>query len=114
MIRDKDFTKSMTQIDKRTLLAFVDVVNNFLGNRKAENYTGMINKMLSSFKLHNFNMNIKVHFLFSHLDKFPEDLGDVSDKQGERFRQDIKVMEEHCPGCWDIHVIADYCWKAPD
>lgn len=114
MIRDKDFTKSVTQIDKRTLLAFVDVVNNFLVNRKAENYTGIINKMLSSFKLHNFNMSIKVHFLFSHLDKFPEGLGDVSDKQGERFRQDIKVMEEHCPGCWDIHVIADYCWKAPD
>ena len=39
-------------------------------------------------------MSIKVHFLFSQLDRFTDDLGDVSDEQGERFHQDIKVTEE--------------------
>ena len=39
------------------------------------------------------NVSIKFHFLFGHLDRFPYNLGNVSDEQGERFHQDIKVME---------------------
>ena len=34
----------------------------------------------------------KNHFIHSHLDSFPETCGDVSDEQGKRFYQDIKVM----------------------
>ncbi|GFT65630.1 hypothetical protein TNCV_3339121 [Trichonephila clavipes] len=37
-------------------------------------------------------MSVKVHFLHSDLDYFPESLGAVSEEQGERFHQDIKVM----------------------
>ena len=40
------------------------------------------------------NMSIKMHFPHSHLDNFPEHCSDVSDDQGERFHQHIKVMEE--------------------
>ena len=36
MIRDKDFMTSMTSIDKRAWQAFVEVVRNFVGNRKAD------------------------------------------------------------------------------
>ena len=43
-------------------------------------------------------MSIKVHFLHSHLDKFPENLGDVSEEQGESFHQYIKVMGERYQG----------------
>ena len=39
-------------------------------------------------------MSIEVNFLHSHFDRFPENLGDFSEEQGERFHQDIKVMEE--------------------
>ena len=56
-------------------------------------------------------MSVKVHFLHSHLDKFPENLGDVSDEQGERFHQDLKVMEDRYQGRWDTHMMADYCWS---
>ena len=38
-------------------------------------------------------MSLKIHFLHSHLDFFPDNLGDVSDEQGERFHQDISVIE---------------------
>jgi len=55
-------------------------------------------------------MSVKLHFLFSHLDKFPENLGDVSDEQGERFHQDIKAMEERYQGRWGKTMMADYCW----
>ena len=56
-------------------------------------------------------MSIKIHFLHSHLDKFPSNLGAVSDEQGERFHQDIKVMEERYQGRWNINMMADYCWS---
>lgn len=39
------------------------------------------------------NMSLKVHFLHSHLDFFPQNLGDVSDEHGERFHQDISSMK---------------------
>ncbi|GBP39303.1 hypothetical protein EVAR_20531_1 [Eumeta japonica] len=39
-------------------------------------------------------MSIKLHYLRNHLDKFPDNLGNYSEEQGERFHQDLKVMEE--------------------
>lgn len=35
-------------------------------------------------------MSLNQHFLHSHFDYFPENLGTVSEKQGEIFHQDIK------------------------
>ena len=51
-----------------------------------------------------------MHFLQSHLDYFPENCGNYSEEQGERFHQDIKMMETRYQGCWDINMLADYCW----
>ena len=49
-------------------------------------------------------MSIKVDFLFSQLVRFPDDRGDVSDEQGERFHQDIKVAEEQYQGNYMFNV----------
>lgn len=38
-------------------------------------------------------MSIKVYFLHSNLDYFPESLGAVSEEQNDRLHQDIKYME---------------------
>ena len=56
-------------------------------------------------------MSIKVHYLHSHLDWFPENLGDIIAEQGERFHQDIKVMEEHCQGRWVCNMMAHCSWS---
>ena len=45
----------------------------------AENYK----ELLKSLQDIGANMRIKVHFLHSHLDKFPDNCGDVSDECGE-------------------------------
>ncbi|GFU57687.1 uncharacterized protein TNCV_3638421 [Trichonephila clavipes] len=55
-------------------------------------------------------MSVKVHFLHSHLDYFPENVGAVSEEQGERFHQDIKEMERRYQGRWNVNMMADYCW----
>ena len=57
------------------------------------------------------NMNIKLHFLHSHLDRFPENCGDYSDEQGDHFHQDIKVMEDRYQRCCDQRMITDYYWS---
>ena len=73
--------------------AFVLVVKNFLGNNKAKNYAELINNMLTAFKNLGCDMSVNMHDLFSHMDRFPENLGSMSDEQGKRFNQDLKEME---------------------
>ena len=67
--------------------------------------------MMNNYRDIGADMSIKVHFLHSHLDRFPENCGDVSDEQGEHFHQDIKEMEERYQGRWDITMMSDYCWS---
>ena len=90
----------MDDLEKRTWCSFVDVVKN-LGNNRAVNYKELIEKMLKCYYEMGANMSIKVHFLDSHLDKFPDNYGDFSDEQGERFHQDLKIMEDRYQGRWD-------------
>ena len=47
-------------------------------------------------------MTPKLHFLFSHLDSFPTNLGSESDEQGDRFHQEMEEIERR--------MMADYCW----
>ena len=54
-------------------------------------------------------MPLKMHFLHSHLAFFPENSVAVSDEQGERFHQDIQVMEKRYQGFWNESMLADYC-----
>ncbi|KAK4873204.1 hypothetical protein RN001_015233 [Aquatica leii] len=89
LIKDPQFTASMNEIESNAWL---------------EN-------MLSNFNILSCNMTIKVHYLYSHLDRFPENLGEFSKEQGEKFHQDIKTMEDRYQGRWGTHMMADYCWS---
>ena len=71
----------------------------------------LVGNMLSVFHDVGCKMSIKVHFLFSHLDKFQDNFGAVSDDQGERFRQDLMAVEERYQSRWDRCMLADYCWS---
>ena len=37
----------------------------------------------------------------SHVEYFPKNLEDYSEEQGERFHQDIKVVEQRYQGRWE-------------
>lgn len=110
LLKDTNFVKTMSENEASAWLAFAEVVQNFLGKHKSENYKDLVTNLISTFRDIGANMSIKMHFLFSHLDRFPENLGDVSDEQGERFHQDIKEMETRYQGRWDAVMMADYCW----
>ena len=55
-------------------------------------------------------LSLKIHFLHSHLDFFPKNLGAVSDEHGERFHQEISIMERRYQGKWNPRMLADFCW----
>ena len=85
LVRDQGFTQTMNDKEMAAWLSSVDVTKNFLGNIKAQNYENLVSNMRSAFHHYSCQMSIKMHFLFSHLDKFPENVGSISDEQGEGF-----------------------------
>ena len=110
----------MNGVELEAWKAFVLVVKNFLGNNNARNYAEQVNNMLTAFRNLGCNMGIKLHYLFSHMDRFPENLGSMSDEQGgeissgpERDGDQVSELlgrsqdgwlllefEERSPCCW--------------
>ena len=101
LMGDPKFCDSMNEVELAAWLSFVEVVKNVLGNCRAYKYKEIVNNILGNLRTLGINMNIKVHFLHSHLDGFPENVGDVSEEQDERFHQ----------GRENIKMMADYCWN---
>ena len=95
----------MNLIEARAWMAFTNVVKDFLRNKKAHNYKELVAELLSSFQDRGCNMSIKVRYLKKSLEFFPENLGSLSDEQGERLHKGIKVMECRHQGCWDIYIL---------
>ena len=86
-------------------------MKNFLGNNKATNYAELVNNMPTAFRNLGCSMSVKMHYLFSYMDQFPENLGSMNDKLGKRFYQDLKEMETRNQARWDTIMMADYCWN---
>ena len=107
---DDQFISSMTKTDKAASLSCKEIIENFLGNRRSPNHKVIVSKMVEYFGKMGCLMNYQLHFLHNHLDSFPENCGYYSEEQGERFHQDVKVMEKRYQGRWDTSMLADYCW----
>lgn len=71
----------------------------------------IVREMIDSFGKMGVNMSLKIHFLHKHLDFFPENCGDCSDEHGERFHQDIMVIEQRFKGKDVCHMMSEYCWS---
>ena len=67
--------------------------------------------MINSYEKLGCRMSLKLHFLHSHLDFFRDNLGNVSEEHGERFHQDIQVMEKRYQGRWNKAMKGDYVWN---
>ena len=94
LFKDPNFITQMNNVESSAWKSFKLVATNFLGNNKSPDYKKIVNKMVMNFKKLGCVMNLKLHFLDLHLDRFPDNVGDYSEEQGERFHQDIKVMEQ--------------------
>ena len=110
ILRDEQFDRLITGDEQCAWKAFRLVTDNFLGNTKADNYKEIVEDLLVAYQKLGCNMSLKIHFLHSHLDFFPENCGAVSDEHGERFHQTIAEMENRYQGKWSPVMLADYCW----
>jgi len=110
LISDSNFVRKLNKLERSAWISIVDVIRNFLGNRRSENYKVIIAKLITNLHALGCNMSLKIHFLHSHLDFFQPNLGAVSDEHGERFHQDIKDMEKRYQGTATPNMLADYCW----
>ncbi|KAL4710010.1 hypothetical protein ACJJTC_015988 [Scirpophaga incertulas] len=111
LVKDLAFLSSLRPIEKNAWLAFVDVTKKFLGNHKSPDFHEKINRMLDAYQKLGCNMSWKIHFLYSHLSFFPDNMGSVSDEHGERFYQEIAEYEKRYQGRWEPAMPADYCWS---
>ena len=111
MLASEALENTMCPLEKRAWRAFRDVVNGFLGNVRAPNYQELVANMISAFHAMGCRMSLKVHYLHSHLNFFRDILGHISEEHGERFHQDILVMEQRYKGHWDSAMMGDYVWS---
>ena len=110
LMQDKQFDKDLNETERNAWLSFKRICKDFLGNHKAANYQDVVQDLLTSYKATGCNVSLKIHFLESHLDFFPENLSKVSDEHSQRFHQDILAMEKRYQGKWPSSMLADYCW----
>ena len=110
LMKDSRFDETLNELEKLAWESFKSVSTEFLGNERSQSYEELVSKLMQNFQALGARMSTKMHFLNSHLDYFPQNCGDYSEEQGERFHQDIRMMEERYQGRWDINMLADYCW----
>ncbi|GFV66833.1 uncharacterized protein TNCV_4303941 [Trichonephila clavipes] len=106
-VKDSNFVKSITEVESKAWNSFVLVMNNFLGKKRSDDHVELIESMLSNLKELGCNMSIKIHLLHSHLDRFPQNLGDFSEEQ---VKDSIRIFGQW-KRRWDSHMMTDYCWS---
>ena len=110
VLKDTDFEEFLNSKELRAWGAFKSVCSGFLSNTRVPDYQACIEKLLNSYEDMGCRMSFKIHFLHSHLNFFPPNLGAVSDEHGERFQQDITKMESNYQGKWNPGMMGDFCW----
>lgn len=110
LMKDECFDECLNEYELAAWISFKNVCRDFLGNKKGDNYKNSVDHLLRSYRILGCKMSLKIHFLHSHLDFFPENLGAVSDEHGERFHKDISIMENRYHGKLSSNMLADYCW----
>lgn len=110
IIKDSAFILSLNDVEKDAWTLFVAVTENFLGIHKFSQYVDLVEKILQAFHQMKCNISLKIHFLDSHLNFFPKNMGAMSDEHGERFQQDIAVIEKRYQEKLNPAKLTDYCW----
>lgn len=110
-MHDKEFAHKLNNVERRAWDSFISLCNNFLGNYRSDDYVVVVQEFLTAYAEMGCNMSIKVHYLHSHLDFFPDNLGLFSDEQGERFHKEIQHIEKRFQGKSSVNMISEYCWS---
>ena len=111
LVKDEELNTKLNAKELAARETFKLVVQNFLGKHKAANCKEIVNKMLNAYQEIGARMSLKMHFLHPHLDFFPENNADVNDEHGERFPQDIRIIEDRYQENVSPTMMADFWWS---
>lgn len=111
VLHSDEFQNTLTDNQRRAWESFEAVVDGFLGNNKDKNYARIVARMLNDFGKIGSTLSLKMHYMKSHLDFFPNNLGAYSDEHGERFHQDIADMEDRYNFRYIPNMIGEYVWS---
>ena len=81
LMKNPMFDESLSKAELSAWQSLKSVVKNLLGNYQSTEYEKEIGELLKSFCQLRALMSIKLHFLRSHLNYFPKNSGDLSEKQ---------------------------------
>ncbi|UYV66209.1 hypothetical protein LAZ67_4000761 [Cordylochernes scorpioides] len=109
--QDGNFQNSLNEFEAAAWNSFRNVCKNFLGSVKVENYRDIVNDLLLSYKALGCNMSLKIHFLHSHLDFFPDNLGAVGDEHvftscGDKKARMFRAQTGECVRVFKGHTAA--------
>ena len=110
VLKDTDFEELLNLKELRAWETFKLVCSDFLGNIRVPDYQACIETLLKSYEDMGCRMSLKIHFLHSHLNFFPPNLGAVSDEDRKKFHLDITKMESNYQGKWNPGMKGDFCW----
>ncbi|GBL75125.1 hypothetical protein AVEN_194382-1 [Araneus ventricosus] len=85
LLSDSLFSETLGDKEKEERDSFKDVMHRCLGNTKDPLYKTIVQHMLTAYESLRCKMSLKVHFLHSYIDCFPEKLGTYSEKQVKDF-----------------------------
>ena len=83
-MQDKQFDEDLNETERNACLSFKRIWKDFLGNHKAANYQDVVQDLFSSYEAVGCHISLKIQFLESLLDFFPENLVEFSDVYSER------------------------------
>jgi len=83
LLCDLLFPESMNERENEAWESIADVVHNFLGNRKDDNYKKILERMLTAYEAQGCKMTLNVYFLHSHLEYLKQNLRVYSEEQGK-------------------------------
>ena len=110
VLKDAKFEKELSSIELRACKVFKWFCAKFLENERSPSFKMGVKNLLEAYKEMGCRMSLKIHFLHSHLDFFPANLGAINNEQGEIFLYDIQAMEARYQGFWNEGMLADFCW----
>ena len=87
LMKDSTFDDALNATELSVWGSLKSVITNFLGKNQCEEYKKEVDELLKNFQKLGACMSVKMHFLRSHLDYFPQKCGDLSEEQGERFHR---------------------------
>ena len=109
-LNDSSFTGGFSETELAAWESYRSVVDGFLGRNRNPHLKEVIEKLVLDFQRLGATMSLKLHFLHSHLDIFPDNNCDVSDEHGEQFHKTISSMDRRYSSQCTPVMLADYCW----